>query len=186
MTSPFLDLNRSVTETIGLGSLIDRHEGTVSIVALGGFPIEGDSPHYSWCGSPCTVETLREHVLKGWGLSGVLTYMNPKGRSLESLGQMCQSKGHNWALKWLNVSLFFCDASPEVELAFARDTRFFLSWISGNAGTPFVATGSFSSWMKFASTENIESGDFPPSVCEAMRKAKALVDLFVLPESEIV
>lgn len=186
--SPFLNLVQAVSAERWRGSFYQRHAGLVAIVALGGFPIEGEPGAPSWCGSPCTVESLQLQVLKGWGLSGVLTYMNPKDKSLESLGRMCQSKGHNWALKWLNLSLVFCSPSPEVEMAFARDTRFFLSWVSGPSmcgGMPFVATGSLSSWMKFASTENVESGDFPAPVCEAMTKAKALVGLFVLPESEI-
>jgi len=187
----FFDLHQAVS-SVQNTLMIERcklfnetFEKMTAIVAVGGFPIKKNSSgSFTWCGSECTVELLKINILEAWGLSGVLTFMNPTHKSLLDLGKICQEKNHNWALKWINVSIFFNGHERDVELAFARDTRFFLSWPSGstrnydNINLPFVATGSLSDWAKFCSNENITGKDFIKPVVAAMEDAKALVDLF--------
>lgn len=140
---------------------IEDYNG-IYLIAVGGFPLTEHRREFFWCGSPLSVERLASEIKRGLGLSGMLTYMNKNRLSLEGLGDICQERQHDWAHHWMSLSILFSGFSPSVELAFARDTRFKLSWPVMPEGKGmaklFVANGSLHSWTRFSA--NHTSKDF--------------------------
>lgn len=151
-----------------------RFPGTF-IVAVGGFPIRvTDGGAMEWAGGP--TDRIATEIRRGLGLSGMLTYMNRSRLSLEELGDLCLRLEHNWAFRWMTLSLVFSGFSHSAELAFARDTRFYLSWPVG-PGSPtmpvFVANGSLHSWVRFA--RHYDDTDFDPDTRKAMLAANRIL-----------
>lgn len=184
----FLDLHAACHYREGQQDRIKDRVATLAqyfpgvwVVAIGGFPIttQFDAPH--WCGGPATVERVREEIRAGLGLSAVLTYMNKSGHSLDKLGGICAKRGHDWGYRWMTVSMAFLDFNIDVELAFARDTRFFMSWpVAADLNKPrvFVASATIKDWAKFLA--NHASPDFDAKTREAMRSAKEHLDMLLL------
>lgn len=158
----FLDLHNAVTHSEPLNG--------AHVVAVGGFPIvEGQ-----WCGAPVSVERVRAEIRRGLGLSAVLTHRNKSGLSLGRLAEVCVSRGHLWAYRWITLSVLFAGYGVDAELAFSRDTRFFMSWpVSGPLGSLFVANGSLKDWVRF--TERHESPDWSVSARKAMSDSGKLI-----------
>lgn len=135
----------------------------VSLTAFGGFPFEKQTNGtFIWCGHIIsTVIDIQSVVKRALGLSAILTYTNPKNRTLDELGSLCFEKKHFWALHWINLSITFAGHIPEVELAFARDTRFMLSWIvkSSPSGQVFTATAGIKEWLDYTAHRDDMSFD---------------------------
>lgn len=121
-----------------------------SICAVGGFPIIRRDT-LTWCGRNVNAEVIRSSILEALGLSAVLTYTNKSNKSLRELGSICKQQNHLWGLHWVNVSILLSGFPPEVEMAFARDSRFRLSWtIKPNVvGKVFVATAGIKEWIDY-------------------------------------
>lgn len=148
----------------------------VSITALGGFPFSKDGDEVTWAGQPVTLIGLKYKILHALSESALLTYTNKNNKSLDDLGYLCKNLGHDWAYRWVNVTLLFSNFSPKVELAFARDTRFYLSWIVMPNDVPspvFAATGSIKDWFSYLNHWNDES--FDKDTRAAMFKAYDLI-----------
>lgn len=149
----------------------------VAVIAVGGFPITTENDTLRWCGGPATADRIRGEFAKGLGTSAVLTYMNKAGHSLEKLSSICVERKHDWAFRWMTLSLVFSNVDIAVELAFARDTRFLLSWPVATANTQrprvFVASGTLKDWVKFVA--NADSPDFDKYTRAAMQKAAELL-----------
>lgn len=132
----------------------------VSMSALGGFPflLKED---LQWVGGPATIERLQHHVLQALGTSAVLTYTNRGEKTLEELGELCTKRNHLWGLHWISATLVFARHPPAVELAFARDTRFRMSWPVEEVPSHqvFAATGSLKDWMTYVAHQNDPSFD---------------------------
>ena len=148
---------------------------SVAFTAVGGIPFKlKEDGSYSWCGRTIDKKTLRENILEGLGASAVLTYTNPNNKSLLDLGEICNSLSHFWAYHWITVSIVFSNHSKEVELAFARDCRFRLSWtIGATDGKVFVATAGIKEWLDFTKHSNDKSFDNYTRI--AMSKAGNLI-----------
>lgn len=129
-----------------------RLPGATLVHVLGlPFTDVGDDTH-SWCGEPVTAGVIRDALTKALGFSAELTYMNPHGRSLLELGEMCAERKHFWAYRWLTVGILMCGYGLSVELAFARDSRFLLGWsdIDPHAEPrAFIATAVLKDWIAF-------------------------------------
>lgn len=125
----------------------------VYITAFGGRPIKGD-----------------EDLLECLGESALLTYLNPKDKTRQELGHKCIQLGHDWAMHWCNVTLTFFGFRPEVQLAWARDKRFWLSW-SERTEHVWSATGSCKDWIRY--TNHGDDASFTPTVRQAMREARS-------------
>lgn len=142
---------------------LSRRLPTASITALGGFPFEKHRDKvFIWNGQNfSSAQDVRKVILKALGQSAILTYTNPKHRFLDSLGEMCLEKKHLWGLHWINMSITLAGHAPEVELAFARDTRFMLSWPirSNPSGIVFTATAGLKEWLKYVEHRNDMSFD---------------------------
>ena len=124
---------------------------SVAITAVGGFPIKKklDGLFY-WCGNLVEDNTFPDNILDALGTAAVLTYTNPKNKTLEELGLLCAKLDHSWALHWVTVTLVFAGHPPAVELAFARDTRFRMSWTVGStSGKVFAATAGIKEWRDY-------------------------------------
>lgn len=125
----------------------------VAIIAIGGFPIYLHQAYNElyWFNIPATNGNIRDVILKGLGLSGILTYTNKSNKSLLELGNICYEKNHCWAFHWINISFIFAKHHPNVELAFARDTVFYLSWPIQQqpTGEVFVATAGIKEWKDY-------------------------------------
>lgn len=138
----------------------------VAIVAVGGIPIEYNDRfgHYEILGTRVTTErpNLIQGALKsGLGLGAVLTYKNPRDKSLEELGDLCLNLGHQWTEHVLFLTLVFDKAPIAVRNAFAFDGRFHLSWVESEVNPDFVtftAAGSVKQWRKIC--ERVEDLSF--------------------------
>ncbi|MBL4636158.1 MAG: hypothetical protein JKY56_20020 [Kofleriaceae bacterium] len=126
----------------------------VSVVAVGGLPIILSDGHHRLFGGIATIESVRTELKKGLGLGAVLTYRNPKGKSLEELGELSLQYNHLWTAHILTLTLAF-DACPiAVRNAFAFDRRFHLSWVETEVQEgpcTFTATASVREWKRMTS-----------------------------------
>lgn len=66
---------------------------------------------------------------------------------------MCAERNETWAYHWFTLTIALANQPPDVQLAFARDGRFRLSWvIEGNyTGSVFLASAGLHEWLKFTS-----------------------------------
>jgi hypothetical protein len=131
----------------------------VSITAIGGFPILRKFDVLTWCDSSISFPRLQHIIKEALGSSAVLTYTNKNNKPLNVLGDICSQRKHLWAYHWLNMTLTFASYPHSVELSFARDTRFFLSWPVIENAKVFSATGSLHSWSKYLSNKRDMSFD---------------------------
>jgi hypothetical protein len=125
----------------------------VSLWAVGGFPFIRQNEGFVWCGAPVTIETLKHHVTLALGASAVLTYTNKNHKTLKGLGHICADRRHLWAYHWINATIVFARQTLAVEMAFARDTRFKMSWpVEGQpTGQVWAATTGLKQWRDFIS-----------------------------------
>lgn len=153
---------------------------TVSIAAIGGFPVIQSGNELTWCDGPATHERIERHLTAALGWSAVLTYTNKSGKSLAELGEMCRGKNHLWGLRWLNATLVFARQPLAAQLAFARDTRFYLSWTVEEAevtGQVFAATASLKEWGRYLARR--EDKSFDQATRAAMREAHLVLEAFL-------
>ncbi len=123
----------------------------VAVVAVGGLPILlRDGAHWL-LGIEATPASVAEQLKLGLGLGAVLTYRNPKGKSLGELGELCLRQGHLWTAHVLSLTVALDRAPLAVRNAFAFDRRFHLSWVerevTGETCT-FTATASLREWHR--------------------------------------
>lgn len=134
----------------------------VGLVALNGIPFIGDPPTYF--GVQIRPEIIREQLRFGLGFGGVLTYMNPGQHTLNELAEISLEHGHDWAMKSITLTLCFAGCPTFVELSFARDRRFHLSWVEPKGpedwskARVFTATATAKDWKKYVG--NRASQDF--------------------------
>jgi hypothetical protein len=144
----------------------------VGIVAFNGIPFIQNPDHegldygygsVTYFGAPVSPQMFEKQTLLGLGLGGVLTYMSQK-QSLEELGKMSLEAGHDWAFHSTNVTLCFAGCPAFVEMSFARDGNFHLSWVEPTGRTNwnmprvFTATASLKAWKKYVG--NRDNPDF--------------------------
>lgn len=130
------------------------------IVAIGGIPVNS----IRW-------KTFRlSDVL---GLSGLLTFGNPKNRSVRGLGEICSKREHDWGYHWCTISMLLSHtyADPQIELGFLRDRRFWQSWNVGGKIKAFVMTASVKDWKRFISHD--DDSDFNEDIRFAMKGCRA-------------
>lgn len=195
MSAKFLDLH-ACCEALGSSELVhdrivefaERHPGTW-ITAVGGFPLHRTESQilahdWHWAGSrgsAVEVESaIRSMIRDALAQSAVLTYMNRSRLDTDRLADICLDRGHDWALRWIPVSLTFVAVPLAVELAFLRDARFLTSWpVTNNTSAPrlFTATASIKDWLKFVS--HAEDKDFDRDTRAAMLQAKLCLDRIV-------
>lgn len=162
------------------GSLSDRADQlsinlpSVSLTAVGGFPFQLRDDTFQWCGTSVNELSLKLNILKSVGTSALLTYVNKSEKTIEELGSLCLEKNHLWAYNWIMISITFARQPPQVEMAFARDSRFFMSWIVEltSIGKVFTATGSIKDWLRYVSHYDDKSFD--------VATRKAMIEAFEL------
>ncbi len=170
----FYDLNLALKDVLSSRSRERQTEACgnlpqVGIVALNGIPIIGKDV-VTYFGVPITVDLLRRQLGLGLGFGGVLTYVNRTGLSLERLAEISLTQNHDWAMHSINVTLCFAGAPTFVEMSFARDRRFHLSWVESLSNEDwtqprlFTATASWKDWRSFL--KHRESPDFQSIVRE--------------------
>ncbi len=123
----------------------------VSVVAVGGLPIVLAEGEHRLLGIAATRESIAEHLKQGLGLGAVLTYRNPRGKSLSELGDLCMREGHLWTAHVLSLTVAFDRCPIAVRNAFAFDRRFHLSWVEReveDSPCTFTATGSLREWRR--------------------------------------
>lgn len=124
----------------------------VAIVAVGGLPVRRVGDQYELFGAALTPDSLRTELRRGLGLGAVLTYRNPKNKSLDELAELCVDNEHFWTAHVLSLTLVFARCPLTVRNAFAFDRRFHLSWTEAEVRTEFctfTATGSAREWTRF-------------------------------------
>lgn len=146
-----------------------------SLCAIGGFPIKKIGDGFSWCNNTISPNTISSTLKEALGFSAILTYTNKTNKTIEELGQLCLDKGHLWALHWLNISIVFSCHKPQVELSFARDKEFFLSWPveTSPTGNIFVATAGIKEWLKY--TAHYQDKSFDADTRVAMEQSLAII-----------
>lgn len=147
----------------------------VYISAIGGFPIIEKNNEYYWCNNVLNNNTIKDQILNALGLSGTLTFLNSSNLSLKELGNLCNKNNHDWCFHWITLTLVFSNYGEKAELAFSRDSKFFMSWVEGgNIGKVFMASASLKSWNKFLKNKNSE--DFNKEVKLALNDAFNLIN----------
>jgi hypothetical protein len=157
----------------------------VAVYAVGGFPITLEvnsslnTSRLLWMGND--LDTIKHFIKEGLGVSAALTYVNPKNKSLDELGQLCLDKGHVWAYHWISVSMVMSGYPQQVEMAFARDTRFKMSWPVEcyPTGRVFGATASIKDWLDYTKHEEDLSFDAPTR--SAMIASRNIIKKKILP-----
>ena len=184
----FLDLHRAIiqlqtdTVTDRVNEFSNKFPGCY-IVGVGGFPVLHGKKGFQWCGKRIDSGCVRIFMYEALGLSAELTYMNKSRFPLGELGSICAKRGHDWAYRWVTLSLLFSGYDLATELAFTRDTRFYLSWPilpTENLGVNprvFMVSGSLRDWIKFLG--NRESKDFGKSIRQAMADAWSILEQIV-------
>jgi hypothetical protein len=150
-----------------------------SIYAVGGFPITFDGVQLTWLGNP--LPEIKNNIKRALGVSAALTYVNPKSKTLDELGQVCLDKNHTWAYHWISVSIVLSNYPSIVELSFARDTRFKMSWPveSNPTGRIFGVTASIKDWLDYTKHEEDLSFDAPTR--SAMIQCRKMLKKDILP-----
>lgn len=126
-------------KTLDLADAVRRyHDGEgwpsgVWLTAFGGRPIRPD-----------------DDILTCLGESALLTRLNPKSKTRAELGALCLDLGHDWGGHWVTLTLTFFGYDPRVQQAWARDSRFRLSW-SERTDEAWSATGSIKDWRRYTS-----------------------------------
>lgn len=125
----------------------------VAIVAVGGIPVKYNegSVRCELLGQPVTPDFVQGILKQGLGLGAVLTYKNPRGKSLDELGGLCLELRHQWTEHVLFLTIVFSEAPIAVRNAFAFDGRFHLSWVEAEVNdetVTFSAAGSVKEWRK--------------------------------------
>jgi 8-oxo-dGTP pyrophosphatase MutT (NUDIX family) len=154
----------------------------VYVMAVGGFPITMDKGVLRWTGSVVTVERIRDEIRNGLGLSGMLTYANATKLPLRNIGDVCLKLKHEWAYRWMGVTLLFVGYDLAAELAFSRADGFQMSWpvVKEPTGRVFAVSGSLASWGWYLSHANDSSFD---SSTRAAMHAAADVTTLLLPRA---
>lgn len=134
---------------------------SAAICAVGGIPIRevDKTPH--WCDKPISASLLSGYIRDALGLSAVLTYTNKKHLSLQDLGAICLSRNEKWSYHWFTLTLVLAGQPGEVQISFARDSRFRLGWTVEKqyTGAVFTASASLHDWIKFTSKREDASFD---------------------------
>jgi hypothetical protein len=123
----------------------------VSVVAVGGLPIVLEDGEHRLLGVPAPAESIAEQLKRGLGLGAVLTYRNPRNKSLSELGDLCLREGHLWTAHVLSLTVAFDRCPLAVRNAFAFDRRFHLSWVEREVHDEtctFTATASLREWHR--------------------------------------
>ncbi len=158
-----------------------RRLPSVALCAMGGIPVRKTlADGFMWATSPFYRGMVASAIREALGFSAVLTYTNPKNRTLEDLGDLCASLSETWAYHWFTLSIVFAGHPQAVEMAFARDSRFKLSWPIEETptGRVFVAHGTLKDWLRFTKHHGDGSG-FDVATCNAMLACHHLLDSVV-------
>ncbi len=138
---------------------------TVTLVAVGGFPITKGIHGYNWCGyKNISLGTIRDEIIKGLGVSGMLTYMNKSRMSNQQMGAMLLDINHTWANHWMTLTFLF-NSSEKVELSFLRHNKFYESWLIEQSwmvhrkDKAFAMSGSVKDFSKYVANRNDNSFD---------------------------
>lgn len=156
----------------------------VSIVALNGIPFIQTDYETTYFGVPVNEEDIHEQLLLALGFGGVLTHLTTD-KDLDDLAELSLEHGHDWAFHSTNVTLCFAGCPTFVEMSFARDGRFHLSWVEPKSKTDwnlprvFTATASLKHWKKYVA--NRDSKDFLKTQRTWLRMAHFQL-LKILPE----
>ncbi len=165
-----------------------RHSTPAVSVAVGGFSVffgflvagflaRRLGAGHTLLGQPVTIKLVRGTLMEGLGLGAVLTYRNPKGKSLLELGAMCANLGHQWTEHALFLTLAFNDCPIAVRNAFAFDGRFHLSWVEREVrpeNTTFTAAAPVKQWRKMV--KRADDTSFKPVQREWFEKVKTLLE----------
>lgn len=186
----YIDLHYELSRLIENKSVSRRLEELseniprVSICAVGGFPIRKASeivqstntPVYLWMDK--SVRYIKTMIIRSLGVSGLLTFTNKSNLTMDELGQKCLELNHTWAFRWVNFTLAFAKFPLKVQLAFARDSRFYLGWTEepNNSQAVFTVTGSLKDWKSYISHRTDAS--FDSDTRRAMREASIILDEF--------
>lgn len=154
----------------------------VAIVAVGGLPILLEGGQHRLLGMVATATSIAAQLKQGLGLGAVLTYRNPRDKSLAELGELCLQRQHLWTAHVLSLTVAFDKCPLSVRNAFAFDRRFHLSWVERELTDDpctFTATGSLREWHRMISYASDDS--FRPEQREWFAKAGALLAPLLAP-----
>lgn len=147
----------------------------VSITAIGGFPIIQRDGYPTWIDSLLTEPNFSYYLKQALGASAVLTYTNKSNKALEELGDLCVNKKHFWGLHWINLTVTLARYPLNVQMAFACDKNFYLSWPIEKipTGRVFSATAGIKEWLDFIKHKDDLS--FDPDTRSAMHEITRVV-----------
>ena len=155
-----LDIVTDVEHIFLDGKLVSKLP-TVSLYAIGGFPITIRNEIPYLIGKYISRESIVLEINKALGLSGMMTYSNKSNFSLDEMGKKCKELKHFWGYNFITMSFLFHNVDPRVELSFLRNNTFYESWIVGTETKLFGMTGTIKDFKKFISNKDDLSFDLP-------------------------
>lgn len=99
------------------------HTPAVAVVGVGGLPIRTRGGVPALLGQPVSAELLRDQLAEMMGLSGAMSYLNPRDREPAALGQAVLERGHGSVAHAASLNLLLAGLSvaAETELCCQRD-----------------------------------------------------------------
>ena len=97
---------------------------SVAIIGVGGIPIRDIGGQPTLSGNPINWKVLAQEFLTMAGASAAMSYMNPKGKPLELLGQAVVQTHHHYSVlhtAYLNIGVFGLTSAVEHEFDTQRD-----------------------------------------------------------------
>jgi len=105
-------------------------------------PLEEDPKHH--------FSQIRGKTVQNLGMGSILTFGNPKDRSLVYFAYKALDEKELWALRASYITVFYYDVPRTFREAVAYDRRFHLSWSEVERDhTYFTAHSSIYHWWKF-------------------------------------
>ena len=137
---------------------------TIFISAIGGIPFQEQSGSFHdinlmWGGMKCSYENFHRLFKSALTESGLLTYMD-RSNLKDNLAELMIQRKEFFGLSLPSVTITFAGCPTFVEMSFARDSNFHLSWVEKQTLGElrvFSATASLKDWKKYLENRNSKS-----------------------------
>jgi hypothetical protein len=155
----------------------------VSIVGIGGFPLNKINEKYYIFGTEVTKENMHNAIQKQLGCSAILTKLNPGGHNVDDLSLLCMENNHTWSYHQVPITVMFSGFPAFVEVSFGRTASFLRggSWVESRYNDSslsriFTVPGTLKQWKDYLKFK--DSDDFFPIQREALTETHRILSYY--------